>query len=326
MTVPSPRRGFSLIELLVVTGLLAGFFGLLVAGLRPSPNSEVRQLSQTLSSAILASQTRALGNEAGAALILDVTSGNVYSNAVFNADVPPFVAGSVTSGVPPATLSVTATTATISPTNADAADLIFGYRVRFSGTNPYTPTTPWMGFSSPGTALSGTVRFRTTANQTSHNTVWPTVPSGGSLQFQIARYPVKSTSALDTTKLAGLDLRYSGIGNTVSGNYGSLNGKGAIAITFDRNGGLDTVMQYGSGSTPTVDPITPTAPLYLLIASLSDIQNNSSLQSPTSRWLALAPSTGRVNVAANVVVPGTTENDVVNARANARQGVTGGVK
>ena len=33
-----------------------------------------------------------------------------------------------------------------------------------------------------------------------------------------------------------------------------------------------------------------------------------------------------VTVAANVVVSGTLENDVVNARANARQGVTGGIK
>ena len=323
MTAPSSRRGFTLVELLVVTGLLAGFFGLLVAGLRPSPNSQVRQLSQTLSSAILASQTRALGNEAGAALILDVTSGNVYSNAVFNADVPPFVAGSVTSGVPPATLSVTATTATISPTNADAADLVFGYRIRFSGTNPYTPPTSWMGFSSLGTALSGTVRFRTAANQTTYNTVWPTIPSGGSLQFQIARYPVKSTSALDTTKLAGLDLRYSGIGNTVTAPYGTLANQGSIGITLDRTGRLDTVILYGQSP---VDPVNPTAPLYLLIATISDIEANASLQSQTSRWLAIAPITGRVSIAANVAVSGTTQGDITNARLNARQGVTAGVK
>jgi prepilin-type N-terminal cleavage/methylation domain-containing protein len=326
MTAPSSRRGFTLVELLVVTGLLAGFFGLLVAGLRPNANSQVRQLSQTLSSALLATQTRALGNESGGALFLDVTSGNVFTNMIFFTDMPPFIVGTVASGVPPATLSATTTTGTLAPTNADAPDLAFGYRIQFFGTNPYIPPTSWMAFSSPGTTLSGTVGFRSASSQSTHNTVWPTIPSGAPLQFKIARYPVKSTSALDTTKQAAVDLRYSGIGNTVSGNYGSLHNKGPIAITFDRNGGLDTVMQYGSGSTPSVDPVNPTAPLYLLIASLSDIQDNRSLQSPTSRWLAITPSTGRVTVAANLVVSGTLENDVVNARANARQGVTGGIK
>ncbi|MEI7780637.1 MAG: type II secretion system protein [Planctomycetota bacterium] len=321
MTAPSSRRGFTLIELLVVTGLLAGFFGLLVVGLRPSGNSQVRQLSQTLSSALLATQTRALGNEAGAALILDITSGNSYTNAFFNADVPPFVVGTVASGVPPSALSATTTTGTLTPTNADASDLAFGYKIRFSGTNPYMPPTPWMAFSSAGTALSGTIGFRSPANQTAQNTVWPTIPSGGSLQFQIARYPVKSTSALDTTKQAAVDLRYSGIGNTTWGTAVS----GTIAIAFDRTGGLDTVMQLGASRTVTV----PTAPLYLLIASIADItdaQPNKSLQSQTSRWLAINPSTGRASIGANIVVTGTAQSDIDAARANARQGVTGGIK
>lgn len=326
MTASYSRRAFTLVELLVVTGLIAGLFGLVVTSLRPNASSQVRQLSQTLSSAILATQTRALGNETGAAIILDVAPGSAFSNSIFNADVPPFIVGTVTAGVPPASLIATTTTGTLSPTNADASDLAYGYRIQFLSTDPATPPSSWMGFSSSGTGASGTIRFQTAANQTIYNTVWPTNPSGASLRFQIARFPSKSTSALDATRLAAVDLRYSGIGNTVSGNYGTLNAKGPIAITFDRNGGLDTVMQYGSGSTPTVDPINPTAPLYLLIASLADIQGNTSLQSTTSRWLAIAPNTGRSTVAANVAVSGTLENDVFVARANARQGVSGGIK
>jgi hypothetical protein len=98
-----------------------------------------------------------------------------------------------------------------------------------------------------------------------------------------------------------------------------------VAITFDRNGGLDTVMTLGTPPTWS----TPTAPVYLLIASVADIQSTQAsqpLQSQNSRWLAINPSTGRVSVGANVPVSGTTQANVDSARANARQGLTGGVK
>lgn len=321
MTAPASRRGFTLVELLVVTGLFAVFFGLIVNGLRPNANSQVRQLSQSLSSAILAAQTQAFGSDTGAALILEVTAGNAFTNTVFRGDVPPFIVGNVTSGMPPAVLSATSSTVTLSPINADTSDLSTGYTIRFSGTSPQLPPTAWMGFSSINSSDQGTVSLRTTANQTPHNTVWPA--AGSSLQFEIARLPVKSDAAADVTKFAAIDLRYSGIGNTATATYGTLSGQGSVGITFDRIGSLDTVILYGP---PSVAPVNPTAPLYLLIASMADIEANTSLQSQTSRWLAIAPGTGRVSIAANVPVGGTTQADINNARANARLGVTAGVK
>ena len=322
------RRGFTLVELLVVTGLMASLLGLVVLGMQPSGNSQVRQLSQALSSAILAAQTRALGNDAGAAIVLDTGTGSIpafASNMIYNADVPPFVTGNIISGIPPTPLSATTATGTLSPTNADPADLASGYKIRFSGTSPYLPPTSWMGLSSAvatsGSTATALVSFRTGANQTINNTVWPTAPSTGSLQFEVARFPAKSTAALDTTRQAAIDFRYSGIGNTMWGTSGTI----PVAITFDRNGGLDTVMTLGTAPTCS----TPTAPVYLLIASVADIQSSQAsqpLQSQNSRWLAINPSTGRVSVGANVPVSGTTQTDVNSARANARQGMTGGVK
>jgi prepilin-type N-terminal cleavage/methylation domain-containing protein len=314
MNAALARRGFTLVELLVVTGLIASFLGLILVGMRPTGDSQIRQLSQTLSSAILASQTRALGNDAGAALIFDTGAGSVAfaGNMIYNADVPPLVVGTI-SGVPPSPLNVTTTTGTLSPTNADATDLATGYRIRFSGTSPYMPPTNWMAFASGGSNM-GTISFRTTANQTISNTVWPAAPATGSLQFAVARYPIRSTSALDATRQAAVDFRYSGIGNATWGTSGT----NSLALTFDRNGSLDTVMTLGA----TPGWANPTAPIYFLIASLADIQNDQSLQSPTARWLAINPSTGRVSVGANVV----SGTDVLAARANARQGVTAGVK
>ena len=175
-----------------------------------------------------------------------------------------------------------------------------------------------MGFSD-----AGTVSFRTAAGQSIHNTVWPVAPLSSSLGFEIARFPFKSTQAFDVLKRAAIDLRYSGVGNAVTGDYGSLNGKGSIAVTFDRLGSLDTVILLGL---PAVEPLSPAAPLYLLVASLTDIDANTSLRSQGSRWLAITPGSGRVNVAANVTVSGTTQNDIDTARSLARQAATTGVK
>lgn len=322
--IESPRRpAFTLVELLIVAGLIATFLGMMVVGLRPTESSQVRQLSQLLSSAILAAQTRSLGNDTGSALILEPASGAISTNAVFNGDVPPFMVGTVSSGMPPSNLALGSASVTLSPSNADPADLSSGFRIRFSGTSPTVARTPWMGFSSAGSG-GGTVTLRTAAAQTTNNTVWPIPPAGGStLGFEIARLPVKSGPAFELLKRAAIDLRFSGVGNTVTGNFGSLDGKGPIGIVFDRLGALDAVILYGM---PSVEPLNPTAPLYLLVATTSDIDANTSLRSQTARWLVIAPGSGRVNVAANVPVSGTTQTDIDTARSLARQASTAGVK
>jgi prepilin-type N-terminal cleavage/methylation domain-containing protein len=348
MTAPSSRRGFTLVELLVVTGLIAALFGLLVTGMRPSGSSQVRSFSQLVSSAILVAQSRAIGNDLGSALVIVPGTGNipvVAANAVFNADLPPLITGSVapplsTSGtfdIPPNVLisgstvlrlSATSTVASLVPNNSDPSDMADGYKIRFSGASPFIlPTGPWMNFafiSFTSSTCSATVSLRPSANQTVDNLIWPIRSSIATLQFEVARYPVQSTSALDTQQLAAIDLRYSGIGDAMTGSYGTLDGKGSITVTFNRTGGFDSVMQSGTTAVPTIPPLTPTAPLYLLLSSVANIQAGLSLASADSRWLVIAPGTGRMTIASNVAVLGSTLADVFNARANARQGIVGG--
>ena len=325
MTASAFRRGFTLVELLVVVGLMASLLGLLVTGLRPNGSTQIRQLSQNLSSAILAARTRSIGTESGYAIVLEPGGGvpDIASNSIFFAGVPPFITGTTgTSGMPPVTLSVTSTTVTLFPLNADVLDLASGYKVRFQrSSSPILPPSPWFAFA-PAAGGSGTVSFRGTQSQTSANTVWPVGSGSNPLQFAVARRPVKSDSTAESTKFAAIDLRYSGVGNTIAGDYGTLHGKGSIAIVFDQDGGFDSVMTAGT----SLMPLVPSAPLYLLIASVPDIEQNRSLQSESSRWLAIAPATGRVTVATTVVVSGTTEGDIMAARANARQGAAGGAR
>ena len=88
-----PVNGFTLVELLVVAGLMAGMLGLVLATSRPDPGVQLRRFSQSVSSSILATQTRALGNESGAALVITAPSGtSVAASERAGASVAPAAA------------------------------------------------------------------------------------------------------------------------------------------------------------------------------------------------------------------------------------------
>jgi prepilin-type N-terminal cleavage/methylation domain-containing protein len=299
------RLGFTLVELLVVAALFLLFFSMVATGIRPNAVSQVRQLSQDLSSAILAAQTRALTSEAGAGLMI------VSSTTVLTAQSPPYIVGTV-SGL---TATSTSLAGTFTPTNADAADLTTAYVVKLVGGSG-NAVTPWLSFTPPGTAV-----FNASLNQTMNNTLLPT----GVSRFMAARLPVLGAQALTVPKFAAIDLRYSGVGMVTADPFGTLSTSGTVSLLFDRNGCLDTLTRT-SGSPAT---ISAPAPLYLLVASAADIAANTSLTSLTSRWIAIAPDTGRVTVATNVSVAfsgAPTDAVINNARFNARQAITQGAR
>lgn len=326
MIAPAGRRGFTLVELLVVTGLISSLLALVVTGLRSTGTaaSQARQSAQALASALVATQSRALGSPNGAGLIIDPVG--VQGLVATAAMMHPMITGSVTNGMPPSNPAVSSATITFEPDNADVGDLVHGYRILF-GPAPASaadglirPDTAWFSYS-PLATNSATVRFRTSSGQTPQNTIWPKQTAS---HASIARYPSPSGSVAVMDPLVAIDLRNSGVGNDPTTAFGQLHNRGAVAITFDQTGAVSEVMQNVlTNGARLVDPQSPKKPIYFLIASRADIENPnaSTLSSSEVAWVTIFPQTGRVAVSSNIPQSGTNAAALEAARANATLGM-----
>lgn len=337
------RRGFTLVELLVVAAIMAALFGLVVTGARQGADRQVRQATQSLVSALMATQSRALGATEGAALILESGTAitDIGSITVANASMAPLITGSVMiTGTP----STWARAVSLSPVNAEVDDLWHAYRIRFGGpaassSGTFQPPSPWMSLAVPTTGGSapcpGLASLRTANGQTPDNTIWPT--STAAMPFTAVRYPSLGDTVLSFPKLAAIDLRYSGVGeiplevwggSNYLGGWSGLAAKGSIAIAFDAVGRLDALMQRvtEAASLRTVQPIRPSEPLYLLVTTREWITDhaNEPLNSPDAAWVVVQPQTGRTTTAPNVPTLGVDATALRAARAKARAGTIGG--
>lgn len=319
MTASRCRRGFTLVELLVVTGLIVTLFALVAGGIaRPNVASSVRRTAQDLASRLLAAQSRALGKPEGAALIIAPDAANArLGTMVLDAVTHPWVTGSV-SGMPPSNPRLTSGTVTLT---ADADVLAAAYKVRFqttAGGGQVSPAaSPWFAYTS------GTVRFRTSAGQTLANTIWPKTPKQAE-QAVIARYPTPGGSGAPMAKQVAIDLKHSGVGEspTASHGYGQFQGFGSIAVAYDQVGRVGEVMRrVQEARTASDQPIEPTGIVYFLVVPRDDVTSNrNTLANAQSVWVAINCQSGRVTVAENV--PQATEDAaaLAAARANARAG------
>lgn len=316
------RRGFTLVELLVVAGIFAMLFAMVLNGARPSASGQVRQAAQQIASVLLSVQSKALGNPAGAGVVFEpstTASGSASVTTVSAAATLPWIVGSGSLTV------LTATTAriTVTPDNADQADVAHGYKVQFFESAPAAqPATAWFAFTAVTSGTSGTASFRADAGQTAANTIWPQPVAGGALESRIARYPGVAEALYQLPKGVAVDLRYSGVGDDPATVWGGLAGKGAIGLTFDSIGGVDVLMQQVlAAATDRIagrEPVHPVSPVYLLVATQADVDADTALASERSMWVAVHPQTGRVSVAANVAQTAKDATALRAARAKAR--------
>ncbi len=318
-TAPSPilprdprptRSGFTLVELLVVASIMALLFGLVLVAARPNPGAVLRRAAQQFASVLLATQSRAIGRPDGAAVIL--VGGGVSSTQVLAGDRPPLVQGTVEGGLPPADPSATSTAVTVTPTNG--CDLATGYRIRFHGdplgVGPVMPPSPWFAFEPPQT-----VRLRTDDGQSPANTSWPSA-AGGNLQASVVCYPARGSELMEFPKKVGIDLRYSGTGDDPATAWGGLANAADIGLSFDTVGAVDALMRGLGGASAGVRQ--PVEPVYFLVALRDDIDQDRSLASEQSLWVAVHPPTGRVTVSSNVPQSNKDRTAVRAARASAR--------
>lgn len=283
----SPRKAFTLVELLVVASLMAVMFSLIVANGRPRP-SPLRS-AQEFSSALLAAQTRALGRPEGAAVIIE-NDGSVY----YEADVLPPLSLTVNSGV-------------LQP----HADLATSYKFRFRRRvgEGFVTISPWLGLSN------GVPTRRELAGQTEANTILE--PPGSDVEAMVIRAPRVGGVALKVGAGISMVLEHSGVGDNVAAShgYGRFSGLGRIAVVFDQTGRVAEIIQrLGTAGAP--EPLSPNEIIYFLFGENGDA---APLQSDKSVWVAVNPQTGRINVASN-----EPSGDLVTARSKARQAIAFG--
>lgn len=332
MTASRTCKGFTLVELLVVTGLLGALFSIVISALRPNRASHTRDLAQAIISEVLETQTRALTNEAGAALLLDPVGSaspeNALSVSILQGRPLPLV--TATTGTTHLLWTVgNSGTCRLFPTNADVMDIVLqGYKLRIGQeTVPpppspppprpvaFRPQTPWLALGSASFLGVGEAAvsfgFRSLSGESSQNEVWPTpLTTSGSIRsfdVQVARYPSRGPQAVAAGNLAAIDLRYSGMGDDwvlrfLNYRWSSFQGRGTLGLCYSRDGQVDSLMQGVLQPSLRIQPITPTAPIYLLVGVREDILADWQrvLASEDSVWVVIDPRTGRAHGAKNV--------------------------
>jgi type II secretory pathway pseudopilin PulG len=314
-----PVTAFTLVELLVVVSIMATLFGLMLAGSRPNIGATTRRAAQQFASVLLATQSRAIGNPTGAAVIL--APGGPTCREVFSGDRPPLVQATVKDGmlpqdppqVPPGDPLDLTTTLDLMVTNG--GDYTQGYRIKFHGdpanTGSVMPESLWFAFQPAELK----VHLRRVDGQSKYNTVWPSA-GDDQLHASIICYPARGSRLLDFPKGVGIDLRYSGTGDDPTSMWGNLAAAGDIGLSFDTVGTVDALMR-GLG-TATALVRQPVEPVYFLVAPIAEITANRSLASEQSLWVTVQPQTGRVTVSSNQPQAGADRTAVRAARASAR--------
>lgn len=322
----SPKKtGFTLVELLVVTGLIASLLGLMVVVGRPSDSSSIRRTAQDFAGMLLAAQGRALGKPQGAGVMVAANGTNPRMGTdAYDAVMQPLCGASVSGtsgGWPPTELESLPLKSSVAiiVADADASAVQNAFKIRFQTTGGDT-VSPWFGFS-PTAGDRGTASFRPSAGQTIQNTIWP--KSNGGLKAELAQYPSAGPTKLAMPKQVAIDLKHSGLGEnpTAAHGYGALEGQATVAVGYDEIGRLSEVMRKVQETRSSADqPAVAGETVYFLFATRTDIEQGRSLSNRNAVWVAINPLSGRVTVAANV--PQATEDATAlkAARANAREG------
>ena len=248
---------------------------------------------------LLAAQSRALGRPEGAAVIVESEAGQPRLGTVLHdaAGLPPVVVGVDSAGA-----------------LDDSPELSEGYKVRFRMTagEGFATVSPWLSLQNKQP------RRREAVGQTVANTV--DVPPAAD-EAIVARYPSMGIKPVKLSKQVAIDLQHSGVGDnpTAAHRHGRFQDYAPVAVVFDQNGRVaEVIQQVGTAGGPPVDPIVPAEIIYFLFSDREAIDQNTSLSSEKSVWVAVNPQSGRINVSSNEPA---ANGSLVDARSKARRAV-----
>ena len=290
------RAGLTIVELLVVVGIMLAFAAVVVPSLGTSIESRRgREAVRMLTTFIPKAQARALGGREWAGFTIDTGTGSSYAAVDLSlADVPPVYRGDASPALLQVTESTILGTRTASGTNGELAlsgtsGVRGGDLIRFDGRGPFYEVDSGTALGPAVTGTSIRFEFRgfdaaqnydasnpdDALNEQSgyllHNTPWPSVTSTG-LPFEILRQPVRSGSPFTLPDARVIDLQYSGYGPPVTGAFrtfadvvGAGNRVGSVAVLFDGTGRLRQLLVAGAVATASPWRLTVTGPVLLLV-------------------------------------------------------------
>ena len=296
------HTAFTLIELLVVASIMAMLFGLILSGGRGGEKSNVRRAAQEFASMLLAAQSRALGRPEGAAVIVEAEGGQPRLGTVLHDAV----------GLPPVVVGVDGDGAL-----DNSPELSEGYKVRFRMTagDGFATVSPWLSLRDSEGEL------REAVGQTEANTV---LNPPAADEAVVARYPTLGIKPVRLSKKIAIDLQHSGVGDdpTAVHMHGRFQDYAPVAVVFDQTGRVaEVIQQVGTAVGPPVDPIVPAEIIYFLFSDREAIDQNTSLGSEKSVWVAVNPQSGRINVSSNEP---SANGSLIDARSKARQAIAVG--
>ncbi|HEX3997537.1 MAG TPA: prepilin-type N-terminal cleavage/methylation domain-containing protein [Pirellulales bacterium] len=324
----APRRGFTLIEMMVVILLVTLLTSIMIPVLSAASDSRrAREGARVLSTMLATAQTQAEVSGRPAAVwiqrLKNSTGAVVNSSAameLYLAEVPPpYLGDTLTS-----TASINGSTVTFSNASLTNANVQAGDVIRFS----------YRGESFYLSNINGNSATIAPLDPTQ------TYPPGASLPFQIYRRPIKSAaSAVQLSDGVAIDLEFSGadfnssmtgFNNPFTAGAGDA---GQIIITFAPTGSLDLV--YIVSSTASTQVFRPVSGVYLLIGRIDSIPippattptspNQFNWQDFNSRWVAVGRQSGLVTTSEVAsAATGTTANVITSLRLARSSQNTGG--
>lgn len=314
----TPRRGLTLVELLVVVTIMMILVGFALPRLRPaSDQRRIREAARMVNVFMNRARARAIETGRPCGVLFQpidnpVNDSTAASVTLYQVEVPqPYMGGSTDSRV-----SVYVPTLRLSSCTDYSTDPIddFLLHIQQGDLIQLNHQGPWYEIAS---VSSGTLFLKSDPPKTSRIPPYP-----GPVPFSILRRPSATIAApLHLPEGTVVDLSASGLNDlnlnpmtqkttapTICAFFGSSSGSGQdpVTILFSPNGSVERCYYQGASEAPS-------GPMYLLIGRESQVaigtptsedvpdDEKPNWQLPDSLWIALLPQSGLVSVAESAV-------------------------